>query len=288
MFKTPTPRGLAPIGLSIALCGAVLSISTSAQALDGGTDYTCATPLGNVTVPVHVKSDLLPTSVATGFNVPGGLLPANVSFTIPASFGGTLKAFGVSKIGGSSNDLNLGLGSTSVPLQSVTAAAVDIVDGADTVLTAAGTAGAFTTPSPGTKDITLPSTLSFVPVNQDGAALPTLACTLANPDAAKIGSILVLKQTSSTAAKAVKTSVKTSQRAVVKVTVSRQFGDPASGKVIAKRGTKTVGSGTLKSGKASIKLAKLKKGTAKIVLTYQGNGATTKSSSSVNLKVKKG
>lgn len=286
-MKTRYRKGLATAGLTAVLGATAIVIAPApALAVTGSAEYTCQTPIGPATVPVSVSSDLLPSSVATGFTVPGGLLPVTTTVTVPASLAGTLKGFGVTALGGGSEDFDLGLGPVAVPIDSLTSAPVTIVDGEDVVLTANATVGSFTTPAPGTQALTLPAGFTFTPTNQDGNPLPTLTCSITDPLTAQFGSVKVTKQTSTTTAKATKATIKKSERATIKTTVVRQFDTPGVGKVTVKDGTKQVGAGTLKGGVATIKLASLAPGKHKLVVKYLGNATTAASKVVVTVTVK--
>ncbi|CAN5156594.1 hypothetical protein BH09ACT12_BH09ACT12_13820 [soil metagenome] len=289
--NTPTTRlrsGLVSAGAVAALAIGVLGATPAADAaVSGGADYTCGTPLGDITVPVEVSSPALPESVATGFTVPGGMLPAGVTITVPADFAATIKFFGVTAIGGSSGDFDLGLGSVAVPIDALSIAPVEIVDGEDVVLPAKAAVGSFVTPEPGVQALTLPSSFSFDAVNQNNEPVSTLTCALTDPTTAEFGSVSVIKQTSSLNAKAAKKKIKKSERAKITATVVREFGGDATGKVVAAEGKKTLGSSKVKANKATLKLAKLKPGKHKIVLTYLGDSATDGNTAKVTIKVTK-
>lgn len=95
----------------------------------------------------------------------------------------------------------------------------------------------------------------------------------------------VVKASSSTALKLSK-KVKASKKA--KATVTVKAPGVVTGKVTLKAGSKTVGTGAVKNGKASITLKKLKKGSYKVKAVFAGNknvnGSTSKT---VKLKVTK-
>ena len=76
-------------------------------------------------------------------------------------------------------------------------------------------------------------------------------------------------------AKAPATIRKGTAAKVVTTLASLNDGTPVpTGKVVAKLGTKTVGTGTLSNGKAVLKLVKLPVGKDKVSVKYAGDGFT--------------
>ena len=112
--------------------------------------------------------------------------------------------------------------------------------------------------------------------------------TRVNPVAAVNTRLTVRKAASSLAAKVSPKKIRAKRtKAKVAVTV-RTSGFKATGRVTAKVGKKTVGKGTVRNGKVTIKLKKFaKKGTYRVKLTYGGNGYANGSTKTIKVKVRK-
>ncbi|TCI97387.1 Ig-like domain repeat protein [Aeromicrobium sp. IC_218] len=88
------------------------------------------------------------------------------------------------------------------------------------------------------------------------------------------GTVSVAKAAGVVTAKLSATRIKATKRGSVTVTVvpsGAAKGTPVTGKVTIKRGSKTVGTAVLRGGKATVKLAKLKKGSHKLTVVYSGD-----------------
>lgn len=114
-----------------------------------------------------------------------------------------------------------------------------------------------------------------------------LAGTSTTDEATASTTVTVAKGRSAASAKLAKAKIKKSKRGVVTVRVSAPR-NASTGTVIVKAGRKVVGRGSVRGGVSTIKLAKLKKGTYRLVATYSGNanvsGVTART---VTLKVTK-
>ncbi|MBW9214679.1 Ig-like domain repeat protein [Mumia sp. zg.B53] len=112
--------------------------------------------------------------------------------------------------------------------------------------------------------------------------------TRVNPVAAVNTRLTVRKAGSSLAAKVSPKKIRAKRtKAKVSVTV-RTSGFKATGRVTAKVGKKTVGKGTVRNGKVTIKLKKFKKkGTYRVKLTYSGNAYANGSTKTVKVKVRR-
>lgn len=98
------------------------------------------------------------------------------------------------------------------------------------------------------------------------ATLPGTASLDAASATAKVS---IAKARSKAVAKLTKSAIRAKQRGVLVVKVAAP--GTVTGKVVVKAGAKTVGVGTVKKGKAIVKLAKLKKGTYKLAAVYGGS-----------------
>ena len=142
----------------------------------------------------------------------------------------------------------------------------------------------FTLPAGGTYDITLPKSFTFTPSTASGPLPFGVPCTTDAP--AKLSSVVLNLNGSTTDAKAPTQIRKGTVAKVTSTVASVNDGTPApTGKIVAKLGTKTVGTGTVKAGKAVMKIAKLPVGKDKLKIKYLGDAYTAPSSDSVVIKV---
>ncbi|MGH1564528.1 DUF6801 domain-containing protein [Mumia sp. DW29H23] len=112
--------------------------------------------------------------------------------------------------------------------------------------------------------------------------------TRVNPVAAAATRLTVRKASSSLSAKVVTKKIRAKKTAAKVAVTVNTVGFKATGKVTAKVGKKTVGTGTVRGGKVTIKLKKFaKKGTYKVKLTYGGNAYAGGSTKTIKVKVKK-
>jgi len=278
----------AATGAVTALAGAglVAGATTSAQAdVTGSGNYTCSvtTPL---TVPLTgdfgmaISTPVIPPTVTAGQSFPAGPLAVTAVLTIPASSAAMLNQFGVDH--GTIDDYAAHLGTSSIgaPLN-FPDAPVAQPDGSAT-MTGTGNNLAFTTPAAGTYDVLLPESFTFsTEVTLSPGADPTpatIGCTSTDPG--NLGSVVVTKGISATAGKVAKTTK--GYKATATVT---RIGDDVvpAGKVLAKLGTKTVATKTLKKGKAVFALPKSAKG-KKLSLIYKGDGYTKGSKATLKVK----
>ncbi|MCF6377906.1 Ig-like domain repeat protein [Nocardioides KLBMP 9356] len=123
-----------------------------------------------------------------------------------------------------------------------------------------------------------PSTNSvFLPSQSSATAVTVAASTPAPPVVVKAKT--VLKET-------YKTSYAKGATVKGKVKVTESAAGAATGKVVVKRGTKTVGKGTVKNGVVTITLKKLAKGRNKLVASYAGDAAFAASKLKFTITIK--
>lgn len=284
-------KRMAATGVATLLTAGALvagATTTADAAVAGGATYTCETSLGPVPMAVAVSSLALPTTdILAGATVPGGLLPATVDLTLPATLvGGLAGLLNITALSGTAPDFAMMLGQTPVPVQGLAAPLTTLpVPAADMVLSSTGTVGSFVTPAAGTHDILLPIMFHLNPVQQAGVPLPALPCTINDPATAKIGTATVVKNDSTTVARPAVTPFHKGKAAKMKVTVNAAH--TPSGNVVIKEGTKTLGKGTLTSlGKVVINMgSKLAVGKHNVVVRYKGDGYTNTSKKSLTFKV---
>lgn len=139
--------------------------------------------------------------------------------------------------------------------------------------------------SNGSASVTLPAN---TPVGSRAVAVSFAGNGSAYASSAS-GTLSISKAGSATTLKLAKKKAKAGKSLKTTVTVKVAGSSlPASGKVTLKVGSKTIGKGTVKNGKATITLKKLKKGSYKIKATFAGDANVNGSSSkTVKLKVTK-
>ncbi|KAA1424971.1 hypothetical protein FE697_003485 [Mumia zhuanghuii] len=269
--------------------------------------YTCTTtanglPLPTSTVPVKASVDL-PTRVA-----PGQTLSSRstaITLTIPETLRKpTYELLSARKVSGYSRDASVAIAAPGAATQTLT-------------ILNLGTAPVPVPATPGTPwNIPTRGTVPAVKISTAAKSVGTVSmpvkftvrATLYNEAGAKIGStdgvimncsttgdrtlakIAIGKATAKIAsAKASPKKIKAKKtKAKVAVRLSTAAGVPLTGKVTAKVGKKTVGKGTVRGGKATLKLkAFKKKGTYKVKLTYSGSASTTGATKTIKIKVKK-
>lgn len=278
------------VATAIAAAGLVGASSTAATAATGHSVYNCTNGLLPSALPIPVSVDgTLPPSVTTGFPVPPNLLNVNVSFTAPAAVLAGLAPYGATQVGMSSDNFNLRLNNTEVPITGVGAPLTDVVAGQDLVLPSTASVGQFVVPSAGPADIKMPAKFDMN-VLTNSTQLPSLplSCSIADETTSEVTAITIDKQTSTTTAKAPK-AVKKGQRARATANVAGAYKN-AAGKVVVKelkngKLGKALASAKLKAGKAALTLPALKPGKHVLSYIYAGNSQTIGSSFNKTLKV---
>ena len=262
-------KSLASVGVVGALAAAgVAAIAPAADAVDANGDYSCSAlnnPLGSF--PMSVSVPVLPATAPAGFPVPAGFLSMTALLTVPAGVVPLLQSLGVAD--GTFDYYTMTIGSKVVHAPLAVDSLTPNADGS-MAIAASGANQAVSLPKAGTYEVKLPAAFTFSPTNATGGSLPAVTCTSAAP--ATLETLVLDKQASTIAVGQVKT-VRTTQHAKVPVTVKNDYSTP-TGKVVAKEGSKTLGTGTLKAGKAVISLARLKPGLHKVVVTYLGDAYT--------------
>lgn len=294
-LRTTSTRVLATAGVAALAAGTVLvGTTTSAEAAPATTQYTCqyeALGLGPwaVTVDTEILGlDQIPT-ISAGTDVPGGFATITNHFTIPADAHDTLASFNVEDV--SFPDFAGTFGTNPVGVADMAATVSGMTDNGDGTwgFDANGLNAAFEVPAAGTYDLHSPEAFGMVASvpNVGNVAVPCVLTT--GTEAGVLGTVDVTKNASTTAATVVKPPVEKGTKGKVKVTVATDNATQgASGKVVAKKGSKTIGSGTLNdAGKVTITLDKLPVGKNKVTLNYKGDAYTAKSSKTITVKVVK-
>jgi hypothetical protein len=264
-------------GMTTALAaGALVGLgTTSAHAATVSNAYTCTTPVGALNATLTITGDLPVPEYSAGAPVPAGLV--NVIADVDATTAGTLASVGAKELKISDFAIALGKGEVPIPLAGA-------VTGTD--WDGKGTNEAFVTPDAGAAVAALmPKAMTVTAVLASGPV--DFPCALAaGQTPAQLATIKLTKQdTTVTAPKKVAGEVGKATK--VKVKVKGSAGAPATGKVVAKIGKKTVGNGKVKNGKAVVTVKKQKAGKYKVVLKFTGNGSFNKGKGKTTLTVKK-
>jgi hypothetical protein len=296
--KFSTKRAAA-LGMTSALAlGTVVAagVEAPADAASASSSYNCTltAPIG--TVPLAVAGSLsLPSTVQAGQNLGGRAVTMNVTMPKPL-VDGLLAALAAtqigapSAIGGQSTDVTFPVAGTSA-IPAGTLAAPQAGPAADGSLTIAGAGKtlAHRAPlTPGSYVLSMPGDFSFTPYGTFGSlgVQPMGAPVPCHTDApASLGTMKVVKATSSTSAKLANAPVTRAKHGKI-ATVVKAAGYAAKGTVVAKEGTHTLKAATLKGGKATLVLPLLKKGAHTITVLYKGNASAKSSSKTLRFTVK--
>ena len=286
-MKSFSKKRLAAFGMAGALAmGTVASVGVLSPANAADTAYTCTTTNGALTFPVSVANPF-PASGKVGEEVAAA--PVTMDVSIAESQLGLIKlllggaGLPTTALSGSITDAAMVVGGQSVALNDLAAPSTAIPASGDMVLPVVGSTSAFTPKKGGNLAIGLPTKFTFIPAGVPAFAMP---CTLSGAESTA-GTMSVAKLSSTTTAKVKNAPVTTAERAKVLVKSVTSTG-AASGKVVAKEGSKVLATGTLSdTGKVTLKLPKLKKGEHKVVFRYKGNGSTKASAKTLTLKIKR-
>jgi len=186
-------RTLATLAATSVVAATVLVGAPAAEAkpVSLKSRYTCATAVGEQTLPVTIKLDL-PTKVKKGKKVADS--KAKMVVVVPESLVTPLRdILGVSALSGTATAIKYSVGSKKVPLAKVKVPRTAVPDSGSMTLRGSGVAKGFTLKKPGKYTVRIPKSFTFNPKNQDGDALPSFPCTLAAGAPSKIGTIKVVR-----------------------------------------------------------------------------------------------
>lgn len=287
-MRSSNKNRVAALGMAGALAlGTVAAVGTITPASAAAAQYNCVTSAGTLPFAVSTENPLA-GPFAAGEDVAAQAVGINV--TILGSIMDLLRGSGaippsVTSLSGTIADAPLTVGSQQVMMTGLVAPATPIPGpGTNMTLPIAGSTSPFTAPAPGSYLVSLPSTFNFTP-----SFLTTpVTCTSSTGQPVALGNMTVAKDSSTTKATLKNAPVDTSDHAKIAVKVRTGQGDPASGKVVAKEGSKTLAKGTLNDlGKKKLSLPLLSKGAHKIVVKYKGNSTTESSKKTVKFTVTK-
>lgn len=280
MTTTPrtTPRSLrssltAALATTLLGSGLLLGAAPGARAAEAGATYRCDTLIGTVDVPVTVDTTALTRRFPTGAIVPSDLVSVDAVTSLPAALLSFLAGLGLDGVGVSLTDFVLRAGSTVLPLNGLTAGMTTLPASGDLSVPVSGQVGGFTAPAPGRYPIRLPQTFDLTPIS--GLGLAPMTCTLPSSESPVIGTFRVDRQASITRA--------TVRGGTLKVTVRRQFGQAARGKVAVRIGSRLVTSRFLRSGAATVRVPRSWRGRV-VTAAYVGESRTAGSWTRVKVR----
>ena len=296
-FTTLSRRTAAAGAASALVAGALVgATTTAAQAAPVTNTYTCTTPVGPQEVVLDSDApgiEGLP-SLPAGLTVPPQSLSVTNKFTISDSFHDTLAGFGVENL--AIPGFSGSVGDATVPVDGVAVTVSGMVDNGDGTwstdstdtdgdpVEGTGLNGTFETPAAGTYDVLSPS--EFTIETTLGGNPVSVPCVLnAGTEPGSYDQLTFVKNDSTSKATAVNSPVKKGDTAKVKVKVSAPNEVP-TGKVILKKGTQKLDSGTLNAkGVVTLKYTAKAVGKNKLKAIYKGDGYTNKSSDAVVVTV---
>src|SRR5689334_15038876 len=282
----------------VAAAGAVSAMAAGALVATAGTAsaddpvvnnvYSCTVP-GFPAFPVGLQAVAVGISgfpsIGAGTSIPAGLLTVSNVFTIPGQVHDLMAQLQVQDVSATSYSGDFGGNPISVSGVSVTLANMtqngdgtwssDHVDNDGNGLPDSGEGNglndAFEVPAAGTYDVLSPANLTLLATKADGTPAAQVSCVIQDgttPGA--FTNILVTKNASTVAAKATKKHFAQGKAAKVKTTVTGGSKTP-TGKVLLKKGSKTLASGSLNdAGQAVLSTKKLPVGKNSLTVVYKG------------------
>lgn len=293
-FDTLTRRAAAAGAASALVAGALVAATgTAAQAAEVDNTYTCE---GTTAFPVTMTGgsatlDGLPGAPA-GWDVAAGLLQdLSLTFTVPDAVLAQMAALNIDRM--AVPDFAATFGATEVGVDGVEGAVADMVDNGNGThsFSVVGINRAFEVPAAGTHDVVSPAAFT-IDAYQAGGTDPVISvpCAIASNDTPGVWreDLTVTKNDSTTTARAKDATIKKGETARIVVKVAAPNETP-SGKVVLKKGAKTLAKGTLDAtGKVVLKAKKgLTVGKNKLTVKYAGDGYTNKSNAKLVVKVRR-
>lgn len=292
-FTTPARRVLAASAVSALAAGALVGMTpSSASAAPIENDYICQGSTGPF--PMTLDSDIPilaaveASGIGAGFDVPPMFLEVANTVTVPTAVIDGLAGLGITRVeapgfAGTFGPVSVGVNDVGADV----ADAQDLENGFSS-LQADGTNAAFEVPRAGSYDVVSPQSVTLQAKNSSGTLITEVPCALATGETAgSYATIAVSKNESTSNAKPTKKSFKKGTAASVRVKVNAENETPG-GKVLLKKGSKTLAKGNLnKSGVAVLKTKALKVGKNKLTTVYKGDGYTLGSKDAVTVTVKR-
>ena len=272
--------------VATALTATVLVAMTAAPAAAEPVEatYTCTFPLFDeldVTLTLDVPE--LPAELPVGIPVPDGTWDVEGLLTLPdLALTLLLGAVGVS---GTTDDLELLFGDDTVPVD-LGSPLGDLPVLGDIDLPLSGHNHEFVPAEVGKHVVALPDTFDLHLLDDVGTDALDVSCEYWDEDN-EIGTVKVVKQTSTLTTTVLKKTVKVGERAKVLVSVVDQLDEGAVGDVVASVNGVRVGQGTLRQGAAKLRIAGLPVGKHRVKLTYLGTETVAKAVKTVTVKMVK-
>lgn len=283
-LRTITSRAAVAGATTALAAGALVAVAApAAQAAEVTNTYVCSNAALGFSFPSEVTvSGTIPVpQYGAGAGVPANVLSLTASATVPADVAPTLAAFGITGAKAKDYAGDLGSSKAPIPLEG------DFVsEGGNTTWEASGKNTPFVTPAPGSYEALVPEMFTLTAMQGDTESA-TLECVLdEGQEAGSFGSLELLQQSSSITVPK-KVSAKKGKAVKITASVSAEF-NVGVGKVVAKKGKKTLATANVKNGKAVLNLGKkLPVGKHKITVSYLKNASITGSSAKTTVTIKK-
>ena len=263
----------------------VVTAPAPASAAPVTTTYSCTFPdLDEVDVPLTVEVTNLPSRIPAGVPVPDTTWDVRATLRLDDLTTAYLLSYSddiIAKVdafepllGDKSAPLHLGSEVEQLPI----AEPLDVpMAGGNRELT----------PKTLEEDLPLelPETFTLDLYDGDHAPLFSVECEWWDGDLGVIGTLSVVKQTSSMTRKLVAKPVKTTKRAKIQVIVQTQAGEGATGEIVATLGDRTLATGQLSDGRVTLKLPRLPAGKHRVRLSYEGSKLVDGTTRNVTVKV---
>ena len=277
---------IAPAVATVVAAGLLSAVATvPAAAEPTTTTYSCTFPeLDEVDVPVTVDVTNLPRKLPVGIPLEAG--DWDVRATV--HFDDLTTAY----LLGHTHDVIVEvkgfetlLGERSVVLDA--ASGVEVLPVAEPLDVPMAGGNRELTPKTLEEDVPLelPEAFTLDLYDGDHAPLFSVECEWWDGDLGVIGTVSVVKQTSSMTRKLLTKPVKTTKRAKIQVEVLTQEGVGATGQVVAMLGDRTLATRELSDGRVTLKLPRLQAGKHRVTLTYQGTKVVDRTTRNVTVKV---
>lgn len=267
---------------ALAATGLVTVTAAPAAAEPAEATYTCTFPLfDEVDVTLTLDVPELPAELPVGIPVPDGDWDVEGVLALPDLI--TTLLLAAVGISGETDEFDLIFGDATVPVD-LTSPVGDLPLIGDIELPLGGGSREFVPTDVGDQLVAPPESFELKIFDELGLGMLDVPCEYWDGDDV-VGTVKVVKQTSTLNGTVLKKPVKVGKKAKVLVSVLNQLNKGASGDVVATLNGKTVGQGTLKKGTAKLKLAGLAVGRHKVKLTYLGSETVAKATKTVTVRV---
>lgn len=275
LVTTLTTAALATTGLVT-----VTAVPAAAEPVEA--TYTCTFPLlDEVDVTLTLDVPELPEELPVGIPVPDGDWDVEGALDIPGLVVTLLLA--AADISGTTEGFGLLFGDATVPVD-LASPLGELPLGDDIALPLSGESRRFVPTELGEQLVALPDEFRLGILDELGLGLLDVTCEYWDGDDL-VGTVTVVKQTSTINGKVLKKPTKVGRKAKILVSVLNQLDKGATGDVVATLDGKQVGRSALKKGTAKLKLAGLAAGKHRVKLTYLGSETVSKATKTVTVRV---